>query len=91
MPRANTQGHRVEFRIQPEERALLVRAAALEHRDLTGFILETLLPAARLVIERADRLALTERDSLRVLEMLENPPPPPDRLIRAARAGHTLR
>ena len=37
-----------------------------------------------------DRLALSERDSLRVLNLLESPPPASDRLIRAARAGFTL-
>ena len=38
----------------------------------------------------AERLKLSERDSLRVLALLENPPPAPDRLVRAAKAGFTL-
>jgi len=29
---------------------------------------------------------LSERDSLRVLELLENPPPPNEKLLAAARA-----
>ena len=36
------------------------------------------------------RAALSERDSLRVLALLENPPAANDRLVRAARAGFTL-
>jgi hypothetical protein len=38
----------------------------------------------------AEQLKLSERDSLRVLELLENPPPAPARLVRAAKAGFTL-
>jgi uncharacterized protein (DUF1778 family) len=38
----------------------------------------------------AERLKLSEHDSLRVLVLLENPPPAPDRLVRAAKAGFTL-
>ena len=41
-------------------------------------------------IAEAERLTLSERDSLRVLALLENPPAAPDRLVRAARAGFTL-
>jgi uncharacterized protein (DUF1778 family) len=35
-------------------------------------------------------LHLSERDSLRVLDLLENPPDPPARLVRAAKAGFVL-
>lgn len=45
---------------------------------------------AQAVIERAEHLALSERGSLRILELLENPPSPTNRLIRAAKAGQTL-
>lgn len=31
-----------------------------------------------------ERIALSERDSLRVIDLLDNPPPPNARLIRAA-------
>ena len=50
-----------------------------------------MLPEARAVIERAERVALTSRDSLTVLDLLENPPKPTARLKRAAKAGQTLR
>ncbi len=48
-----------------------------------------MLPKAA-AIERAERLDLSERDSLRVLDLLENPPPAPARLLRAAKAGSRL-
>ena len=49
------------------------------------------LPHAETDIAEAERLMLSERDLLRVLDLLENPPAAPDRLVRAARAGLTLR
>ena len=85
MARAPTDSGRIELRIKPREKALLLRAAALQHEDLTGFILRTVLPAAERIVERTERLQLSERDSLRVLELLENPPRPSAKLRRAAK------
>jgi uncharacterized protein (DUF1778 family) len=76
---------RIELRISPEEKALLMRAAALERSDLTGFILRTVLPAAERIVSKSERLTLSERDSERVLDLLENPPRPSSKLLRAAK------
>src|SRR5208282_1565652 len=65
---------------------LLLRAVALDHTDLTDFVIRNALRAARAVIEKADHLQVSERDSLRVLALLENPPAPNARLLAAARA-----
>jgi uncharacterized protein (DUF1778 family) len=43
------------------------------------------LPAARDVVDRSERIVLSERDSLRVLELLENPPKPTPALLGAVR------
>jgi uncharacterized protein (DUF1778 family) len=86
VPRLAIEGNnRLALRIQPADKAMLIQAVALEHTDITNFILRHALNAARKVISRAERLALSERDSLRVLDALENPPPPNARLIAAAR------
>jgi uncharacterized protein (DUF1778 family) len=90
MPRALTDNGRIELRLRPEDKAMLTRAAALKRLDLTGYILGAVLPKAEADIAEAVRLALSERDSLRVLELLENPPAASDRLLRAAKAGFTL-
>ncbi len=91
MPRAHSESGRVELRLSPEDKALLTRAAALERLDLTGYILRNILPLAEAVIAREEQLALSERDSLRVLDLLENPPAAPTRLVRAAKAGFMLK
>jgi uncharacterized protein (DUF1778 family) len=90
MPRALTDNGRVELRLRPQDKATLTRAAALSRVDLTAYILGKVLPQAEADIAEVERLALSERDSLRVLELLENPPAAPDRLVRAARAGFAL-
>jgi len=51
--------------------------------DLTGYILRTVLPLAQADIAEAERLTAPERDSLRVLALLEDPPSAPNRLVRA--------
>jgi len=63
-----------------------MRACALTHTDLTDFILGHVLSAADEVIDRAERVVLSERDSLRVLDLLEQPSAPNARLLKAARA-----
>lgn len=90
MAREHVENGRVELRLKPEDKAVLVRAAALERLDLTSFILRAALPRAQDVIAQAERLQLSERDSLRVLDLLENPPEPTARLTRAAKAGFVL-
>lgn len=76
---------RIELRATREEKRLLATAAAYERLDVTGFIMRTVLPAAREVVDRAERTVLTERDTVRILELLQNPPKPTPALMAAAR------
>src|ERR1700722_6077862 len=87
MPRIAVEDNsRMSLRIRAEEKALLMRAVALRHTDLTEFVLHHALRAAKAVIEQADHVQLSERDSLRILDLLENPPAPNAKLLAAARA-----
>ena len=76
---------RIELRATKEEKRLLATAAAYERLDVTSFIMRNVLPAAREVVDRAERIVLTERDTTRVLKLLENPPKPSPALMAAAR------
>jgi uncharacterized protein (DUF1778 family) len=80
-----TRDVRIELRATAEEKRLLGVAAAQERLDVTSFIMRTVLPAAREVVDRAERIVLSERDSLRVLDLLEHPPHPTPALLAAAR------
>jgi len=87
MPRIAVEDNsRVSLRIRREEKALLLRAVALKHTDLTDFVIHHAVRAAKAVIEQADHIQLSDRDSLRVLNLLENPPAPNAKLLAAARA-----
>jgi len=77
---------RMSLRIPAEEKALLMRAVSLQRTSLTDFVIRTSVEAAKTVIDQAERVRLSDRDSLRVLELLENPPAPNDRLLKAAQA-----
>jgi uncharacterized protein (DUF1778 family) len=83
--KAAIRDDRIELRASRSEKKLLAAAAAHERLDVTSFILRTVLPAAREVVDRAERIVLTERDSARVLTLLENPPKPTRALLAAAR------
>ena len=82
--RTTAREDRIELRATREEKRLLA-AAAYERLDMTSFIMRNVLPAAHESVQRAERIALSERDTVRVLELLENPPKPTPALIAAAR------
>ncbi len=87
MPRVPVEDNsRMSLRIRAEEKAMLLRAVALEHTHLTDFVIRHAVRAAKAVIEEADHVRLSGRDSLVVLDLLENPPAPNARLRDAARA-----
>lgn len=76
MPRVVVEDNkRMQLRIQPEQKAVLARAAALSATDLTSFVTQAALREAESVIEEAEHIRLSARDSVRVHELLENPPP----------------
>jgi uncharacterized protein (DUF1778 family) len=76
----------MNLRIQPAQKAMLMRAAALSNTDLTDFVVQAAVRDAKLVIAQAEQVKLSERDSLRVLDLLENPPMPNAKLLAAAKA-----
>jgi uncharacterized protein (DUF1778 family) len=76
---------RIELRATREEKRLIAEAAAHEQLDVTRFIMRSILPIARDVVKRSERIVISERDSKRVLELLEKPPKPTPALIAAAR------
>ena len=87
MPRVAVEdNNRISLRIPAGEKAVLLRAAALRSTDLTDFVRQHSLKAAMDVIQEAERVSLSARDSLRVLYLLENPPAPNAKLLAAAKA-----
>ena len=85
MTDATARDDRIELRTTKDEKRLLAAAAAHERLDVTSFIMRNVLPVARDVIDRAERIVLSRRDTKRVLDLLENPPRPTKALLSAAR------
>lgn len=84
MPRlAVHDNKRINLRVRPEQKAMLLRAAALRNMDLTDFVLQPALCEAKKVIEEAERTTLSERVSLMVLKLLQKPPVPNAQLRKA--------
>jgi uncharacterized protein (DUF1778 family) len=62
MPRRAVEDNsRMSLRVRPEDKALLLRAVALNNTDLTDFVLRHAVRAAKAVIEEADRVQLSGR------------------------------
>ena len=74
----------MSLRIRPRDKATIMRASALAGTDMTDFIVRNAVQAAEELIEKSERVTLSGRDSLLVLELLENPPSANEKLLAAA-------
>ena len=75
-----TRAERLETRVTAEQKTLIERAAALQGRSVTDFVLASVQDAARRAIEKHSRLALSVRDSEAFVDALLKPKPVNDRL-----------
>jgi len=74
------RAQRLEARVTAEQKTLIERAAALQGRTVTDFVLTSVQDAARRAIEEHRQLELSVRDSEAFVEALLNPEPVNDRL-----------
>jgi uncharacterized protein (DUF1778 family) len=84
MPTGSNTLARLEARISHETKALVQKAADLEGRSLTDFVVSTVQAAAYKVIEQHQSLKLTMEESEAFVEAVLNPPIPGDALNSAA-------
>jgi uncharacterized protein (DUF1778 family) len=75
---------RVEVRMTREQEDLFGRAAALERRSMTNFIIASAQEAAMDIISRHNVLQLSPRDQQIFIDGLLNPPAPNEALRAAA-------
>ncbi len=84
------RAERLEARVTAEQKRLIERAAALQGRTMTDFVLTSVQDAARRTIEEHQQLELSVRDSKAFVEALLKPRPVNDRLrdtVRRYRAA----
>jgi uncharacterized protein (DUF1778 family) len=74
---------RLEARLPVEVHAMLKRAADIEGRSLTDFVVAAASSAARKTIENAEIIKLSVDDQQRFADALINPPPLAPAMIRA--------
>jgi uncharacterized protein (DUF1778 family) len=79
------RGERLETRVSSDQKSLIGRAAALQGRTVTDFVLTSVQDAARRAIEEDHSLDLSMRDSQAFVEALINPKPVNDRLRETVR------
>ncbi len=83
--RSRVRGERLETRVTADQKSLIERAAALQGRTVTDFVLTSLQDAARRAIEEHQRLKLSLRDSEAFVHALMNPAPVNNRLRETVR------
>ncbi|MCW5220142.1 type II toxin-antitoxin system TacA family antitoxin [Verminephrobacter aporrectodeae] len=83
---------RLEARISPDLQKMLKRAAEIQGRTLTDFVVAAVQDAAQRAIEQAEVIRLSLADQQRFAEVLLSPPEPTPALKRAmARHDELLR
>jgi len=84
MTRSSPREERFDVRTTREQKKLLKRAADLQGRSLTDFVLTSAQEVARRTIAEHTILELSERDRKVFVASLLSPPAPNARLVRAA-------
>lgn len=76
---------RIDLRLSDEDKNLIEEAAAMTNQTITQFMVNSASERAAEVIEQHRRLILNENSWNSVMDALNNPPEPNDRLKCAAR------
>ena len=89
-PIDRTRGERLEARITADQKALIQRAADLEGRSVTDYVVSSLQDAARRTVEAHDVTVLSAAESRAFVDALLDPPPVNDRLRDSVRRHRAM-
>ncbi len=67
---------RIDVRTNPEVKSIIERAAQLNHKTISAYILESALQKAREDIRETEKISLTEAERETFFAALMNPPAP---------------
>ena len=90
MSSSHVRNRRIEARIAPDMLAIVKRAAEIQGRSLSDFVVAAAQEAAQRTIEDAQIVRLTLEAQEVVAELLQNPPRPGAALTRAFEAHRKL-
>ena len=91
MAQADTvRSERINLRLSETAKRRIERAASVEGKTVSAFIVSSALENAEKTVRRHETIALAREDATRFFDTLSDPPPPNDRL-RAALEEHARR
>lgn len=90
MPGGQNRTTRIEARITPDALAVVKRAAEIEGRSVSDFVVAAAQEAAQRTIEETQLIRLSVEDQRRFVELLLNPPDEAAALTRARQAHAAL-
>jgi uncharacterized protein (DUF1778 family) len=90
MPRERSRTARIEARIAPEALTVVKRAAEIQGRSVSDFVVAAAQEAAARTIEETQIVRLSVEDQRALADAILDPPPPTPALLRAARAHEAL-
>ena len=90
MPRESSRTSRIEARIAPDALRVVKRAAELQGRSVSDFVVAAAQEAAQRTIEEAHLIRLSVEDQARFADLLLSPPEPSHALKRAREAHERL-
>jgi uncharacterized protein (DUF1778 family) len=90
MPQEPHRTARIEARITPDALAVVKRAAELQGRSVSDFIVAAAQAEANRTIEETQIIRLSVGDQRALAEAILNPPPPNEAMKRAAMAYRQL-
>ena len=90
MPSEHGRTARLEARVTPEALEVIRRAAELEGRSVSNFVVAAAQAAAQRTIEETQLIRLSVEDQRRFVDQLLNPPPNAQAMERAHAAQKRL-
>jgi uncharacterized protein (DUF1778 family) len=91
MPREEqSRSARIEARISPDALAVIKRAAEIQGRSISDFVVAAAQEAAHRTIEETHLIRLSAEDQSRFVDLLLNPPELSPALLRAREAHAEL-
>lgn len=85
-----TRGERLEARITAEQKILIQRAAELEGRSVTDYVIASVQDAARRTVEAHETIVLSAADSRAFVDALLDPPHVNARLRESVRRYRSI-
>jgi uncharacterized protein (DUF1778 family) len=80
MARTALRNERIELRADAEAKSLLEKAAFLQHKTLSAYLLDTALQKAKMDLKESEIFSLAKNDRNKFFSALNTPPDPNEAL-----------